>query len=71
MNCCNIESLHVSHEYYYDYQHYLKNTTFESSNQSRRFFYINLGCFDGRDLDYFIHFHSEEAAEKVSVDHAL
>ncbi|CAF0721846.1 unnamed protein product [Rotaria sordida] len=45
-------------KYYYDYEPYLNNVPLKSNNKTRRFFYIDLGCFDGRDIDYFIHFHS-------------
>jgi FkbM family methyltransferase len=46
---------------YYDFEPYMVNNTFIPQNKTRRrFFYIDLGCFDGRDIDYFIHFHSAE-----------
>ncbi|CAF2381430.1 unnamed protein product [Rotaria sp. Silwood2] len=49
---------HISRkEYYYDYEPYLKDVTLKRTNRTRRFFYIDLGCFDGRDMDYFLHFH--------------
>ncbi|CAF0875781.1 unnamed protein product [Rotaria sp. Silwood1] len=49
-------------EYYYDYEPYLKNVTLTPKNKTRRFFYVDLGCFDGRDIDYFLHFHSAAIA---------
>ena len=45
---------------YYDYQEFLVNNTLKPLNRTRRYFYIDLGCFDGRDIDYFVHFHAEE-----------
>jgi FkbM family methyltransferase len=45
---------------YYDFEVYLINNTFRKENKTRRYFYIDLGCFDGRDADYFVHFHLEE-----------
>lgn len=45
---------------YYDFERYLVNNTFTKTNKTRRYFYIDLGCFDGRDSDYFVYFHLEE-----------
>ena len=45
---------------YYDYESYFMNNSSESENKTRRYFYIDLGCFDGRDIEYFVHFHLEE-----------
>lgn len=45
---------------YYDFERYLVNNTFIKRNKTRRYFYIDLGCFNGRDADYFVHFHLEE-----------
>jgi len=45
---------------YYDFESYLINNTFQKENKTRRYFYVDLGCFDGRDADYFVHFHLEE-----------
>ncbi|CAF0846441.1 unnamed protein product [Adineta steineri] len=48
---------------YFDYEPYLNsnNTSMQTTNRTRRFFYIDLGCFDGRDIDHFLHFHKNEA----------
>ena len=46
---------------YYDFETYPINESLaKASNKSRRCFYIDLGCFDGRDIDYFVHFHIQE-----------
>jgi FkbM family methyltransferase len=46
---------------YYDFEPFMKNITLKKNvNQTRRYYYIDLGCFDGRDVDYFIHFHLQE-----------
>lgn len=45
---------------YYDYENYFVNNVLKTQNKTRRYFYIDLGCFDGRDIDYFVHFHLEE-----------
>lgn len=43
---------------YYDYECYLSNNgTLHGPNKTRRFFYVDIGCFDGRDMEYFLHFH--------------
>jgi FkbM family methyltransferase len=38
----------------------VNGTLIQQNKTARRFFYIDLGCFDGRDIDYFVHFHSAE-----------
>ncbi|UJR35436.1 hypothetical protein I4U23_028193 [Adineta vaga] len=43
--------------FYYDYERYLQINKTQTNDQ---FYYIDLGCFDGRDIEQFIHFHSEE-----------
>ena len=46
---------------YYDFERIMVNGQLIPQNKTtRRFFYIDLGCFDGRDIDYFVHFHSAE-----------
>ena len=51
----------LSPKLYYDYEHYpLNESLTKAENKSRRCFYIDLGCFDGRDVDFFIHFHLQE-----------
>lgn len=45
---------------YYDYEPFLINQTVLPQNRTHRFFYLDLGCFDGRDIDHFIHFHAED-----------
>ena len=45
---------------YYDYEQYLVNNTVRPINRTRRYYYIDLGCFDGRDIDHFVHFHYNE-----------
>jgi FkbM family methyltransferase len=47
---------------YYDYESYFVNNTLKTENKTRRYYYIDLGCFDGRDMEYFVHFHLEEIA---------
>jgi FkbM family methyltransferase len=39
------------------------NNTVKIENTTRRYYYIDLGCFDGRDIDYFVHFHLEEISQ--------
>ena len=51
-------------EYYYDFQHYRNNVTLYTNKTNRRYIYINLGCFDGRDIDYFVYFHGKEILSK-------
>ncbi len=53
---------------YYDYEPYLNNISARTIPKSRRFYYIDLGCFDGRDIDYFIHFHLEEISRLGTLD---
>jgi len=45
---------------YYDFERYLVNNTFRTENKTRRYVYIDLGCFDGRDADHFVHFNLKE-----------
>jgi FkbM family methyltransferase len=53
---------------YYDYEPYLNNISARITPKIRRFYYIDLGCFDGRDIDYFIHFHIEEISHLGTLD---
>ncbi|CAF1213159.1 unnamed protein product [Rotaria magnacalcarata] len=48
---------------YYDYDCYSNNMTLHQRNKTRRFFYIDLGCFDGRDINLFLHFHQNHIAK--------
>ena len=48
---------------YYDYEAYPSNYT-KRVDKSRRYIYVDLGCFDGRDIDYFVHFHTKEISSK-------
>lgn len=49
---------------YYDYEAYPLNITKKRVDKSRRYIYVDLGCFDGRDIDYFVHFHTNEIRMK-------
>ena len=53
---------------YYDYEPYLGHTIEIVHNKSRRYFYLDLGCFDGRDIDHFIHFHAEDIAKNGTLN---
>ncbi|CAF1329782.1 unnamed protein product [Adineta ricciae] len=46
--------------YYYDYEPYLKKETSQTNNTFHQFYYIDLGCSDGRDIQHFLYFHSKE-----------
>ncbi|CAF0993519.1 unnamed protein product [Adineta ricciae] len=46
--------------YYYDYEPYLKKKINQTSNTFHQFYYIDLGCSDGRDIERFLYFHSKE-----------
>jgi FkbM family methyltransferase len=46
---------------YYDFEAFPINVSLEKvRNKTRRCFYIDVGCFDARDVDFFLHFHSQE-----------
>ena len=49
-----------SHGPYYDFQRLNGVNLTHRSNHSRQYYYIDLGCFDARDIDFFIHFHRYE-----------
>lgn len=53
---------------YYDYEPYFINHTVTPQNRTHRFFYLDLGCFDGRDIDHFIHFHGEDIAKNGTLN---
>ncbi|CAF3423150.1 unnamed protein product [Rotaria socialis] len=48
---------------YYDYDCYSNNMALYQKNKTRRFFYIDLGCFDGHDINLFLHFHESHIAK--------
>ena len=51
---------------YFDYEPYVHDGKLKilSNRKLRRFVFIDLGCFDGRDIDYFLHFHLNEVLRR-------
>lgn len=51
---------------YFDFEKYFNNGSLNASARSltRQSYFIDVGCFDGRDIDHFIHFHWQEIKQK-------
>ena len=49
--------------YYYDYEPYVQTKSAPAPGTARQYYYIDLGCYDGRDIDRFVYFTQAEVAQ--------